>query len=103
MRWARWLTLLRLTGRDGLVLLAALRDAQTPKVVKWGTIAMLAYVISPIDLLPDLAMMLGWADDLAVLMVSIPWLAARLPGPVRERAGQRVSRWLRAVPGPRNP
>ena len=100
MRWARWLTLLRLTGRDGLMLLAALRDAQTPRVVKWGTVALLAYVLSPIDLLPDLAMMLGWADDLALLMVGIPWLAARLPGPVRERAGQLVSRWLRSVPVP---
>lgn len=103
MRWARWLTLLRLTGRDGLMLLAALRDAQTPKRVRWGTVALLAYLLSPIDLLPDLAMLLGWADDLALLMVGIPWLAARLPEPVRERASQRVARWLRASPGPRNP
>lgn len=103
MRWARGLTLLRLTGRDGLTLLAALRDPQTPKVVKWGTIALIAYVLSPIDLLPDLAMLLGWADDLALLMVGIPWLASRLPEPVRTRAGQRVSGWFRASHGPHNP
>jgi uncharacterized membrane protein YkvA (DUF1232 family) len=103
MRWARWLTMLKLTGRDGLMLLAALRDPQTPRAVKWGTIALLAYVLSPIDLLPDLAMLLGWADDLALLVVGIPWLASRLPPVVRERAGQRVSRWLRAAPGRRNP
>ena len=102
MRWARWLTLLRLTGRDGLMLLAALRDPQTPKAVKWGTLVLLAYLLSPIDLLPDFAMLLGWADDLALLMVGIPWLASRLPAPVRERAGQRVLRWLRASPGPHN-
>ncbi|MFZ9406050.1 MAG: YkvA family protein [Burkholderiaceae bacterium] len=103
MRWTRLLTLLRLTGRDALTLFAALSDADMPRRLKVGVLALVLYVLSPIDLLPDLALMLGWADDLALLMVGIPWLASRLPAAVRDRARLRVSRWLRDAPGPRNP
>jgi uncharacterized membrane protein YkvA (DUF1232 family) len=103
MRWTRWLTLLRLTGRDALTLFSALSDPQMPRRLKAGVLALVIYVLSPIDLLPDFALMLGWADDLALLIVGIPWLAYRLPEAVRERARLRVARWLRDAPGPRNP
>ena len=103
MRWTRWLTLLRLTGRDALTLFAALSDPQMPRGLKAGVLALVLYVLSPIDLLPDFALMLGWADDLALLIVGIPWLASRLPEAVRERARLRVARWLKDAPGPRNP
>lgn len=95
MLWARWLRLLRLIGRDGLMLLAALGDARMPWGLRAGVLALVLYVLSPIDLLPDLAMLLGWADDLALLMIGIPWLARRVPPEVRERAQTRISRWLR--------
>lgn len=79
-------TFLKTVGRDGLVLLLALRDPATPRALKAAIVALALYAVSPVDLLPDVALLFGWADDLALLMVGIPFLVRRLPPAVRERA-----------------
>jgi uncharacterized membrane protein YkvA (DUF1232 family) len=78
---------------DGLVLLHALRDAETPLPLKAAILALAAYAISPIDLLPDVALLFGWADDLALLMIGIPFLVKRLPAAVRARAERAAGRF----------
>jgi len=90
----RALKFLKTAGRDGLVLLYALRDAGTPTAVKVGIVALVLYALSPIDLLPDVALLFGWADDLAILMLGIPFLVKRLPEAVRARAALRVQQAL---------
>ena len=103
----RLVTLVKLLGREGLVLLFALRHPGTPTAVRLGTLALIAYTISPIDLLPDLAMLLGWADDAAALAIGIPFLVKRLPADVQADASARVDRFLARFgvatrsPGPR--
>ncbi|HYF60965.1 MAG TPA: DUF1232 domain-containing protein [Burkholderiaceae bacterium] len=92
MRAVRLMTFLKTAGRDGLVLLHALRDGGTPRALKAAIIGLALYTLSPIDLLPDLAPMLGWADDLALLMLAIPVLVRKLPAEVRERAERRAGR-----------
>jgi uncharacterized membrane protein YkvA (DUF1232 family) len=84
----------RHAGRDGLVLLAALRDPRTPRRLKLAIAALALYAVSPIDLVPDVLAVLGWADDLVVLMLGIPWVARRLPPDVRASAQARVEGWL---------
>ncbi|MFM1990659.1 MAG: hypothetical protein RJA99_3616 [Pseudomonadota bacterium] len=79
-------TFLKTVGRDGLVLAFALRDPATPRLLKAAIVALALYTVSPVDLLPDVALLFGWADDLALLMVGIPFLVKRLPQAVRERA-----------------
>lgn len=90
-------TFLKTVGRDGVLLAFALRDAETPRPLKAAIVALALYAISPIDLLPDVALLFGWADDLALLMIGIPFLVKRLPPAVRERA----ERALRGRGGPR--
>jgi uncharacterized membrane protein YkvA (DUF1232 family) len=90
----RLLKFLKSAGRDGLVLLFALRDPGTPSMVKAGIVALALYTVSPIDLLPDMALLLGWADDLALLMLGIPFLVKRLPVAVRARASLRAEQVL---------
>ncbi len=80
-------------GRDGLVLLHALRDPGTPVPLKAAILALAAYLVSPIDLLPDFALLFGWADDLALLMVAVPFLVSRLPAAVRARAERAAGRF----------
>lgn len=88
-----WL-FLKTAGRDGLMLLFALRDPETPRMVKVGILALVLYTLSPIDLVPDLMLLVGWADDLAILMVGIPFLARRLPPGARARASMRAEQLL---------
>jgi uncharacterized membrane protein YkvA (DUF1232 family) len=47
---------------------AMLRDPRTPKRSKLLVLAAAAYVISPIDLVPDVFAGLGWLDDAAVVL-----------------------------------
>ena len=93
-----WLTRLwifvKAAGRDGLMLLFALRDPETPRPLKAGIVLLLLYTLSPIDLIPDVMLLFGWADDLAILLFGIPFLARRLPAGARARATQRAAQVL---------
>jgi uncharacterized membrane protein YkvA (DUF1232 family) len=85
---------LRVAGREALMLLFALRDPDTPRSVKLGILLLGVYVVSPIDLVPDVLLLFGWADDLAVLMLGVPFLVRRLPAAVQARAAFRVEQLL---------
>ena len=53
------------------------RHRETPWPVKAVLILLLAYLASPVDLIPDVIPVLGMLDDLAVAAVAL-WLAYRL-------------------------
>jgi uncharacterized membrane protein YkvA (DUF1232 family) len=42
---------------------AMLRDARTPLAAKLTAVLALLYVLSPVDLIPDVLPILGWLDD----------------------------------------
>lgn len=86
--------LFRATGREALILWYAFRHPATPGTIKLASVLMLAYLISPIDLLPDFALLLGWADDLALLMLGIPFLVGKLPVDVMADASEKADRRL---------
>jgi len=74
------------------------RDPRTPWFAKLLATAVVAYALSPIDLIPDFVPVLGYLDDLVLLPLGI-WLAVRLvPSEVlddaRERAASAVEREL---------
>ena len=72
------------------------RDARTPVALKAILVAALAYVIAPIDLIPDVVPILGAADDLTVLLLVLDLFISNAPAAVREdhmaraKAGQAV-------------
>jgi uncharacterized membrane protein YkvA (DUF1232 family) len=57
-----------------------LRHAQTPRLAKWVGWAVIAYAVSPIDLIPDFIPLLGLLDDLLLLPLGIA-LVVRLTPP----------------------
>jgi uncharacterized membrane protein YkvA (DUF1232 family) len=93
--WIARLTLwARLLRRDGLTLWFALRDARTPRWVKAVALLIVAYALSPIDLIPDFIPVLGLLDE-AILLPGLIWLVLRLlPAPVREACRGRAEAWL---------
>lgn len=69
------------------------RDARTPPPVKWWLGLLLAYALSPIDLIPDFIPVLGHLDDALILPLGLA-LARRLVPPVviseaREKAARQ--------------
>lgn len=91
--WARRLK------REGLALWFALRDPATPWFVKALCWFVVAYALSPIDLIPDFIPVLGLLDD-ALLLPGLIWLALHLlPGDVLARSRTQADRWLESGAG----
>ena len=53
-------------------------DPETPFRVKGTLLAALAYFVLPIDVLPDLLVLVGFTDDLAVLMAAIGLVSSHM-------------------------
>ena len=58
------------TARLGVYLLALwklFKHPETPRAARWVAVAVLAYAVSPIDLIPDFIPVIGLLDDLVLL------------------------------------
>lgn len=75
-----------------LALSLAARDPRTPWYARAFALLVLAYALSPIDLIPDFIPVLGYLDDLILVPAGL-WLALRLiPAEVMERARTEAAR-----------
>jgi uncharacterized membrane protein YkvA (DUF1232 family) len=77
--WKRLALLWTLVRTDARRLWFALRHPAAPGWLKVGAALIVAYVISPIDLLPDVLPVIGVVDDLVLVPLAIRWLLNRLP------------------------
>lgn len=59
--------------------LRLLRDQNVPLITKLIPLGALAYILSPIDFLPDAILGLGQLDDLAVLILGVRVFIALVP------------------------
>jgi uncharacterized membrane protein YkvA (DUF1232 family) len=66
--------------RDVRAVYAVSRDPRTPWYVKFLAFAVIAYALSPIDLIPDFIPVLGYVDDLLIVPLGI-WLVIKLIPP----------------------
>jgi uncharacterized membrane protein YkvA (DUF1232 family) len=82
-----------------------LGDPRVPRRVRLGLAAVLLYLVSPIDLVPDFVPVAGQLDDAILLALVLRWLlrsagpevvAAHWPGPARSLA---VVLWVAQRPG----
>ena len=81
----RWASLVK---RDVFVLFLAARDPQVPFYAKALVMAVLAYALSPIDLIPDFIPILGYLDDLILLPLVIRLALWLIPDHVVQRLRQ---------------
>ncbi len=63
--------------RDAHAVWLAARDPRTPWCARALAIAVAAYALSPIDLIPDFIPVLGYLDDLILVPVGL-WLVLKL-------------------------
>jgi uncharacterized membrane protein YkvA (DUF1232 family) len=100
-----WKERVRLLRSDVYALYLAFKDRRTPWYVKAFLILIVAYVLSPIDLIPDFIPVIGYLDDvvlvaggiyLAIRMVPREVLAECRRKAVLERFSTRA-RWIAAA------
>lgn len=82
--------------RDGVTLWFAGRHPATPWHAKALGFFVVAYALSPIDLIPDFIPVLGYLDDV-LLLPALIWLAVRLlPAPVLADCRRQAEEWIQA-------
>lgn len=80
--------------RDGVTLWFAYRHPKTPFVAKVLSIFVVAYALSPVDLIPDFIPILGYVDDV-LLLPALIWIAVRLiPTNVLEECRVKGDEWI---------
>lgn len=86
MRWQRWLSAAR--GVRLATYLIALwklfKHPQTPLSAKVVAIAVIAYAVSPIDLIPDFIPIIGQLDELILLPLGVALAVKLTPQPLWE-------------------
>jgi uncharacterized membrane protein YkvA (DUF1232 family) len=90
--WKRIALLWTLVRTDARRLWFALRHPAAPGWLKIGAALIVAYVISPIDLVPDVLPVIGVVDDLVLVPLAIRWLLNRLPPEIANAADRGRAR-----------
>ena len=81
--WKRLSLLWTVVRGDARLLWRALRHPQAPRWLKLGALGIVAYVIWPLDLIPEWVPFLGVVDDLVLVPLAIRFLLDRLPATLR--------------------
>jgi len=77
-----------------LLLYALLTARDTPAWIRALVVAALAYLINPLDLVPDALVGIGLTDDLAVMALALERASRYVTPAVRERAKALAPEWL---------
>jgi len=93
--WARRLQ------AETLALWFAARDDRTPWYAKLFVAAVVAYALSPIDLIPDFVPVLGLLDDIILIPIGVALALRMIPADVMAAARERA-RLALADPRPRS-
>lgn len=64
---------------DALAVYYAVKDSRTPHFLRFFAIVVVAYAISPIDLIPDFIPILGYLDDLLIVPIGLLFIIRMLP------------------------
>lgn len=84
--WKRIAVIWTLVKVDARVLWYALQHPQSPRWLKLGAVGLVAYLLSPVDFIPDVLPVIGVVDDLVLIPMAMRWLLGRLPAAIREYA-----------------
>lgn len=84
-QWARGVK------QDVAALWIAGRDPRTPLAAKIVTLAVVAYALSPIDLIPDFIPVLGYLDDLLIVPLGVMLAIRLIPAPLLAECRQQAA------------
>jgi uncharacterized membrane protein YkvA (DUF1232 family) len=82
--WQAWKSWAAALKEDTYALYLAARDPRVPVVAKLVVVLVVAYALSPIDLIPDFIPVLGYLDDMLLVPMGIALAIKLMPGDVWE-------------------
>jgi uncharacterized membrane protein YkvA (DUF1232 family) len=91
--WARGVS------REVVTLHLARNDPRVPWYAKALAICIVAYAVSPIDLIPDFIPILGYVDDLLILPLGILLVVRLIPPPVLDEYRDKAATLLEQPKG----
>ncbi len=99
--WRKLSRFARSAGREvvekALWLYYTLQRPETPAWAKRTIVGALAYFLLPFDLVSDLAPLVGFTDDLSVLLVAVSTVAAHITPEVKAQARRKAAEWFGEV------
>jgi uncharacterized membrane protein YkvA (DUF1232 family) len=84
----------RVVARPALECLELLLDADTPAPAKLTVLAALAYLLLPLDLIPDFIPAAGFSDDMVAMTALLGICGRHRTDAIRQRAQRRLDRWF---------
>lgn len=98
--WSKAGTIFRKAGRaviePALILYYAARRPETPAWAKSVVYGALAYLVMPVDAIPDALPVIGFTDDLGVLVAAVGTIAAYINDDVKAAARAKLAAWFGA-------
>lgn len=76
-----------------MVLRFCYQHPQTPWLPKWVSVFVVAYALSPIDLIPDFIPVLGYLDDVIILPLGILLAVRLMPSAVLQECQLKAAEW----------
>lgn len=67
-----------------LLLFSAMRDKRTPWYAKALVVLVLAYIISPIDIIPDFIPVIGLLDEIILVPIALAFIFKLIPDSVKQ-------------------
>ncbi|MCC7316645.1 MAG: DUF1232 domain-containing protein [Planctomycetes bacterium] len=93
-RLEKWKTQAKKLKRETYALYLACRDPRTPWYAKALAACVVAYALSPIDLIPDPIPVLGHLDDLVLIPLGIALVLRLIPASVMDDCRRRAHETL---------
>ncbi|MBT6048038.1 MAG: DUF1232 domain-containing protein [Bacteroidetes bacterium] len=96
--WKKVKKFARTAGKEliniALQLYYCLEDSDTPTKARGVIIGALGYFIMPLDVIPDLMPVVGFSDDLGVLVAAVGVVATHIKREHKEMAKEKLSEWF---------
>ena len=77
-----------------LLLYYAAQEENTPAWAKVTIVGALGYFISLIDAVPDLTPIIGYTDDLGVLVMAVATISSYINQNVKDKTKQKITDWF---------
>ncbi len=96
--WAKLGRCAKAAGREvvetALKLYYALQSPATPVWARTAIVGALGYFIFPLDLIPDFIPVVGYTDDMGVLLAAVGTVATCITDEIKAKAAAQIGKWF---------